>query len=731
MTVEATREAYLTQALVGGGGILVLSLVLVRNYLLFHSLVELFSILVAFAVFVVAWNARERIENNFLAVLGIGYLFIGGVDLLHTLAYDGMGVFPDAGADLPTQLWIFGRFLEAGTLLVAGVFGVATATDRDRISRWDRPPVWLLVGSYGVVVTLGLISIFVLDVFPTTFVEGDGLTPFKIRSEYAIIVVLAIVLALLFGQRRSFAPHVYRLLGVAILLTMAAEFAFTTYVDVYGLSNAIGHFLKFGSFYLIYLAIVKTGIKAPQAALYRELAEREAEARTFEQAVEHSGHAVVITDRDGTIEYVNQTYEDITGYDASELVGESPKILQSGAHDESFYEALWDRITSGAVWNSEFVNERKDGTEFVVNQTIAPVSDASGHIHRFVGVHLDISERKRQEQTLLHRYESLFNSIQDAIVVTDTDRRITNANPACTDLFGYELDEIEGESVALLYDDEAEYERMGEKLDAHVEDARFTNQTQYRTRTGKVFPAETTVFYLRDSEGEIAGYIGLIRDVSDRENRIHHLAILDRILRHNLRNEMNVVQGHAGIIAEEGGIAVAENAATIVETSERLLATADKQRVITRLLSESQPIVSMDLIAILEDVRTEIKAQYPEATLSYSVPDSCQVRAVPQLSQAVREVIENSIVHADRPTPSIDVRREGALVELRVRDVGPGIPDIERRVLTREADVDPLYHASGLGLWLVNLVVDESDGVLHIEDRDTRGSVVTITVAGD
>ena len=92
------------------------------NYLLFHILAEIFSIVIACGIFMVAWNCRRISDNHYLLFLGIAYLFIGGTDLLHTLAYKGMAIFPGFGANEPTQLWISARYLESISLLIAPVF---------------------------------------------------------------------------------------------------------------------------------------------------------------------------------------------------------------------------------------------------------------------------------------------------------------------------------------------------------------------------------------------------------------------------------------------------------------------------------------------------------------------------------------------------------------------------------------------------------------------------------
>ena len=91
----------------------------VYNYLLFHSLVEMFSIAVALAIFMMVWNSRHFIDNGSLKILGCAYLFISLIDLGHTLAFKGMGAFQGYGANLPTQLWIAARYMQGFTLLAA------------------------------------------------------------------------------------------------------------------------------------------------------------------------------------------------------------------------------------------------------------------------------------------------------------------------------------------------------------------------------------------------------------------------------------------------------------------------------------------------------------------------------------------------------------------------------------------------------------------------------------
>ena len=247
-----------------------------HSYLLFHSLAEIFSIVVACGIFMIAWNSRQFLENNYLLFIGIAYLFVGGLDLLHTLAYKGMGVFQGDSANLATQLWLAARYMESLSLLVAPL-----VLDRKLKSRF--------VGiGYSLVFFILVASIFYWRIFPDCFVEGVGLTPFKKLSEYIICFILAISVVLVVRKKKEFDKVVLHLLVASILLTIAAELAFTHYISVYGISNLFGHFLKILSFYLIYKAIIQTGLTKPYDLLFRNLKQSEEALRGKEAALRES-----------------------------------------------------------------------------------------------------------------------------------------------------------------------------------------------------------------------------------------------------------------------------------------------------------------------------------------------------------------------------------------------------------------------------------------------------------
>jgi signal transduction histidine kinase len=246
---------------IGLGSLVLLALYLtsLHSYLLFHSLIELFTIIVAAGIFMIAWNARGYINNNYLIFIGIASVFVALVDLLHTLAYEGMGVFSDPTANLATQLWVAARYLQSLSWLIAPLF----------LGR--RLRVRIQIVAYILITGLLLLSIFYWQVFPVAYVEGAGLTAFKKISEYAISLFFLGAIGTLLLKHREFDRGVLRLLVFSLGITICSEIAFTSYVSVYGGANLTGHLLRLVAFYLLYKAIIETGLARPYAILLRDL----------------------------------------------------------------------------------------------------------------------------------------------------------------------------------------------------------------------------------------------------------------------------------------------------------------------------------------------------------------------------------------------------------------------------------------------------------------------------
>jgi len=230
-----------------------------HNYLLFHALVELTGVVITGVIFLIVWNARRYIENGYFIFIGIALLFAGGISLLHILAYKGMGVFPEGGSDLPTQLWIAGRYMVAISFLLAPLF----------IKRKIDVPFTVLL--YFVAFSLVLLSIFYWKNFPVAYIEGYGLTHFKKDSEYLISFLLVAAAITINSHTKVFSRRTRLLLILSLIASVMSEIAFTEYVSVYGPANLVGHLFLVTSFYLLYLGIIEIALRKPSHNFYRNL----------------------------------------------------------------------------------------------------------------------------------------------------------------------------------------------------------------------------------------------------------------------------------------------------------------------------------------------------------------------------------------------------------------------------------------------------------------------------
>ncbi len=227
------------------------------SYLFFHSIAEIFIVAVAAAVFMVSWSARGYPESQPFVLLGIGYLFVAILEILHTLSYEGMNILP-VGQDHATKLWIAARGLQA---VVTLAFAVLVRLRR-------TAPSLVAFLAIGALAAIAILSIFVWDVFPLCFVEGSGVTPFKKASEYAISVLLLAAALIVIRSRESLSLQERVLLSAAFVLNAAGEIEFTLYVSAFGTQNLIGHLLMFGSFGLAYQALFATKIRARMALIH-------------------------------------------------------------------------------------------------------------------------------------------------------------------------------------------------------------------------------------------------------------------------------------------------------------------------------------------------------------------------------------------------------------------------------------------------------------------------------
>ena len=253
------------------------------NFALFHTAIEFSTITIAVAIF--------------LLFIGVTFVFIAILDFLHTTVYQGVGIFADGGGTLSTRLWIAARYMQAVTLFAAPLL-------MRKKTRIDLVAVVYLAADIIIVA-----SIFIFKNFPVNYIEGVGLTPFKIFSEYIISLLLVGAVVLLYRNRASFDRQVLDNLVIAIIFMILSELAFTEYASFVDIFSIIGHVFRLVAYYFFYRAIIEVGQEKPYNLLYRDLNESEKKYRALSDL---SPDAILVI-QDGIIRYANNAGLHLSG----------------------------------------------------------------------------------------------------------------------------------------------------------------------------------------------------------------------------------------------------------------------------------------------------------------------------------------------------------------------------------------------------------------------------------
>ena len=263
--------------------------------------------------------------------------------------------------------------------------------------------------------------------------------------------------------------------------------------------------------------------------------------KRFRSAVEHAGHAILICDSDGTIEYVNDEFESTTGYTAPEVTGQTPAILQSGEHDKQFYHDLWETILSGQVWQGQVINETKDGEQYVIDQTIAPISNEEGALTGFVACNRDISERKHREQNLTFLKRAIDHA-GIGITTVNADGYTTYVNRHLVELLKTDRSTLAEQHITAHIPEVncgqfEEYWRSFDEGERQIYNTRITQHDTNKEIPVEIIASKTTI-------GDSAYLVSTVRDISDRKERNKELKRFRSAVEH---------AGHGVMITDSDG----------------------------------------------------------------------------------------------------------------------------------------------------------------------------------
>ena len=475
-----------------------------------------------------------------------------------------------------------------------------------------------------------------------------------------------------------------------------------------------------------------------------ERRERERELERREAYLEHSSDILTVVDETGTVRYESGSVEDVTGFGADEIRGESGFDFVHPDDRERVRELLGETVANpDEVRRVEFRAETRDGSwrwleSRGVNLLDDPVVDGIVISTR------DVTARKQRERELRgvrREYEQVFQNTKDAIFlvdVVDDGFRLSRINSSEEELTGFSNAEIRGKRPRdVLSEEDAEH--VVSKYRECVERREPITYEEVLS-----LPAGTRVWQTRVTpvvrDGEVTQLVGVARDITrlktyqeQLEDQRDRLALLNRVVRHDIRNDMNVALGWGAELeshVDEEGERMLER---IQNTNQHVVdLTRTLREVIEALGSDERPeLAPTDLGQTLEEEIATRQSSYPGAsfTVEGTVP-SVQVQANELLSSVFRNVLNNAVQHNDADEPRVvvrvDERDEAATV--RVADNGPGVPPSRRDAIFGRTDRGLDDPATGIGLYLVDTLVGQYDGRVEVGESDLGGAVFEITL---
>jgi PAS domain S-box-containing protein len=477
----------------------------------------------------------------------------------------------------------------------------------------------------------------------------------------------------------------------------------------------------------------------------------EEEIRKLSRAVSQTSSLIIITDKEGCIEYVNPKFTEISGYPLEEVKGKNTRLFKSGVVPDLGYAEMWKSLNMGNEWRGEFHNRKKNGEFFWVSASISPIHNDENEITHFIAVEEDITEQKRMEETLQAsetRYRGIFEGVKDAIFVESLTGEILDVNARACEMFGYSRQEMLLKTVDDLVPEGHLAIIPGNSSTANLPDNPI--ETVNVRSSGETFPVEITT---RLQEiGEETVMLVVVRDITERkrvekaleqskldlERSNTDLERFASIASHDLREPLRAVSGFANLLAKRYGDRLDAEAVEYIDYI--LDGTKRLQELINALLTYSQvgtrgkAFKLTNCEEILNRVASNLTVAIEEsgAVITHDPLPAVMGDGV-QLEQLFQNLISNAIKFRgkDRPEVHIGLTNKTVEWEFSIQDNGIGIePQFSDRIFAifQRLHMQEEYPGTGLGLAICKRIVERHGGRIWVESEFGKGSTFYFTI---
>jgi PAS domain S-box-containing protein len=457
--------------------------------------------------------------------------------------------------------------------------------------------------------------------------------------------------------------------------------------------------------------------------------DQETKLETYERLLASDELILYTLDSAGTITMASQEFADRMGERQQQVIGSQVTEYISEPALEEGYELIGDLLTdSDSEWGSrELQIDHDDEEARWYRDFITPLSGKEGQTEGILGVMFDITDH-RERLDELELYEMMIESIPEMVWAMDEYGNYRYVNHTYED-YGVDPEDLIGSNVAQFMKPD-DLERIQKRISEiyHNENKdKFVDRHEYEAK-GQRIKSEAHLALLESDSDELEGLVGISIDINNRVEREQRLNVVNRILRHNIRNALTVINGGVAVIADEATGRPAEQAALIEGKASELEVLSEKVKRVEDILTEQQTRELTDLVTPVNKVlRTRSES---DVTFETDLPDQAEAYAIDGFEFAIENLVENAIKHNDRENLRVRVSLKEAddSVIVTVADNGTGIPEDEIAAI-KQGEEEALVHASGIGLWAVNWIVNRSRGDLEVDDSELGGAAVRIRLS--
>jgi PAS domain S-box-containing protein len=723
----------------------------ISSYLVFHNVAEFFSVMVSFSIFGLGWYSYDQNKDQHGLFLSVSFLAIGLMDFMHTLGYSGMPpmVTPNV-TNKATLFWIVVRFFSA-TAFLASAF-----VHRDSSSCWLSKT---LLMSAAVAISAGAFVgiIYFPDYLPAAFIQGIGLTPFKIVSEY-VIISLMIVACFKYWRRSTGSGntllHYYL---AAFILCIFSELVFTLYKSAFDTYNMLGHIYKVIAFYLIYKGIFIASVRKPYEDLTTSNAELCQNRNMLSNVMNNIPQAIFWKDRNSVYLGSNLVLARQAGLNnPEEIIGKSDFDLPWSREESEGYRADDHEVMEKQEEKYHIIETQRqqDGSSIWLDTTKIPLKDGSGSVYGVLGVYEDITARKQAQDALQsseERHRTILQAAVSGFWLMDMSGRLLEVNESYCRMSGYSEQELLSMHISDL--EAGETPAATEKRIQNImTDGQDRFESRHRRKDGSIFDVEASAKYQAIEEGRIVVFLSDItlqhklEEQFRQSQKMEAIGLLAGGVAHDFNNILSVIIGYCSLLEmktfsaaeEKNALAcISASAEKAAQLTGGLLAFSRKQVI------DPKPV---DLNDIVRNVQKFLVRIIGEDITLKAITNNAPLLVMADIGQ-LEQVLMNLATNARDAMPkggAMTIETElqeidgsfvanhgygkpGQYALMSVSDTGFGMTEeVRSKIFEPFFTTKEIGKGTGLGMSIAYGIVNQHNGFIYVYSELNKGTAFKI-----